>query len=147
MSVVKKEAKNIVFVAFGCFLLALADVLFIVPSDIINGGIDSLAIIINYYIGIYVEIDITDIAIAVSQIILWFIGLFLLGFKFSIHTLMGSLLFPLFYSILLRINIVNLIGFDEFYLNNILSDGNLSLSFLLISGIFGGLLSGAGVAF
>lgn len=143
---VKSEIKNVLLVALGCFLLALADALFIVPSNIVNGGIDSLAIILNYALKGVVDFDFTDIIIGGTQAILWIISLLLLGKKFSIHTLLGSLLFPLFYSVLLRINILDLIGMNEFYLNNTNSSGNLSLSFLIISGVLGGVLSGAGVA-
>lgn len=144
---IKKEIKNISLVALGCFLIALADVLFIMPSNIINGGVDSLAIIVGHYLNPIFNFDVSDITIAIFQVALWLIGLLLLGIKFSIHTLLGSLLFPIFYSIMLRIDLINLIGMKEFYIRNTLSDGSLSLAFLLVSGIFGGLLSGAGVAF
>lgn len=152
MSIEKKiklhrEIKNYLFVTIGCFLLALADVLFIIPSRIVNGGIDSLAIILEFAFKGHVSFNLTDIVIGASQILLWIIGLIFLGRKFSLHTLYGTLMFPLFYSLLLRLDLLHLIGMDNFYLIYTNSDGSLSLVFLLLMGIFGGLLSGMGVAF
>jgi uncharacterized membrane-anchored protein YitT (DUF2179 family) len=140
------EIKDIVLVLLGCFILALADVIFIIPSNIVNGGVDSLGIILNYYLEPLWGFDVSDIFVAVSQIVLWLLGLFLLGKKFSFHTLLGSLAFPAFYSLLLRINFLDLIGFSQVYLNNTEADGSLNLAFLMLSAIFGGFLSGVGVA-
>ncbi len=140
------EMRNIFLVLAGCFILAVADVIFIIPSNIVNGGVDSLGIIINYYLEPLWGFDVSDIFVAITQIILWLLGLFLLGKKFSFHTLLGSLAFPAFYSLLLRTNLIDVIGFSQVYVNNTDPDGTLNLAFLLISAIFGGFLSGVGVA-
>jgi uncharacterized membrane-anchored protein YitT (DUF2179 family) len=140
------EAKNIFLVLFGCFVLAVADAIFIVPCNIVNGGVDSIGIIINYYLKPILGYDVSDIFIAVCQTVLWIIGLFFLGRKFSFHTLLGSLAFPLFYALLFRTNLLDAIGFTKVYQANTNPDGSISLAFLILSGIFGGFLSGAGVA-
>ncbi|MCH3908828.1 MAG: YitT family protein [Bacilli bacterium] len=141
-----EEAKNISLVLAGCFVLALADALFIVPCNIVNGGVDSLGVIVNYFLEPIFNFNFTDIVIMGSQLILWLIGLAFLGKKFSFHTLLGTIAFPLFYSLLLRINLLDLIGLSEMYAKNTNPDGSLSLSLLMMAGLFGGLLSGAGVA-
>ena len=138
-------AKSVSLVLLGCFILAVADALFIMPCNIVNGGIDSLGVILNYFFSDKVGFDISDIAIATIQIILWIIGLSLLGKKFSIYTLLGTLAFPAFYSMFLRMDLAGLLKITDFY-NRHTIDGTLEFSVLLASGLFGGVLSGAGVA-
>ena len=137
--------RNVGLVLLGSFILALADALFIMPCSIINGGIDSIGVIVNFYLKDVVGFDLSDIVIASLQIILWIVGLLLLGKKFSFYTLLGTLAFPAFYSILLRINIIELIGLNKFYLSHTV-DGNLDFLTLIIAGLIGGVLSGGGIA-
>jgi uncharacterized membrane-anchored protein YitT (DUF2179 family) len=143
---VVKETKDILLVLLGCFVLALADALFIMPCNIVNGGVDSVGVIINYYLKPIFNFDFTDIVIGVSQTLLWIIGLFFLGKRFSFHTLLGSLAFPAFYSLLLRLNIYDALNMSAFYSHNLNSDGSISLAALLVAGAFGGALSGLGVS-
>lgn len=143
----KLEVKNISLVLLGCFLLALADAIFIVPCKIINGGVDALAIIINHYIEPLWGFNGTDIIIISLQLVLWLLGCFTLGKSFSLHTLLGTLAFPLIYSLLLRTNINDWLGITAMYARNTDANGNINLSLLILAGCFGGLLSGAGVSF
>lgn len=140
-----KVFKSVGLVLLGCFILALADALFIMPCNIVNGGIDSLGIIINHFFKDNLGFDLSDIVIAGCQILLWVVGLIFLGKKFSVYTLLGTLAFPLFYSLLLRFNVIDLIGLTKFYQSHTV-DGRLEYSVNIIAGIFGGLLSGVGVA-
>lgn len=142
----KKEAKDIGLVLLGCFLLAFADACFIVPFRIVNGGIDSVGIILSFYFDQKLGFNISDIVIAILQIVLWVLGLIFLGKKFSLHTLLGTLAFPAFYSLLLRIDLFHLIGLSGLLENHLTSNGSVELSSLIIACIFGGGLSGAGVA-
>ncbi len=137
--------KNVLLVLLGSFILALADALFIMPCSIVNGGIDSIGVIINFYFKDVIGFDLSDIVIASLQILLWLLGLFLLGKKFSFYTLLGTLAFPAFYSILLRINFIDLVKLSDFYLSHIV-DGKLDFLTLIIAGLIGGLLTGTGIA-
>lgn len=76
-------SKNVLLVLLGSFILALADELFIMPCSIINGGIDSIGVIINFNFKEALGSDLSDIVIASLQILLWLLGLLLLGQKFS----------------------------------------------------------------
>lgn len=143
---VKSEVSDVLLVLAGSLVLALADALFIVPCQIINGGVDSLGILVNFYLQPLWGFDVTDIAIAIAQVALWLLGLWLLGIKFSIHTLLGSLAFPLFYSLLLRFGVMDACGLGAVYQKYTAADGSLALSVLVVAGLFGGALSGAGVA-
>lgn len=140
-----KVFKSVGLVLLGSFILALADALFIMPCNIVNGGIDSLGIIVNHFFKESVGFDLSDIVIAGVQIILWIVGLILLGKKFSFYTLLGTLAFPAFYSLLLRIDLLSIIKLSDFYAQYT-TDGELDFVILLVAGIFGGILSGAGVA-
>lgn len=142
----KREIKNILLVLAGCFVLAFADAIFIIPSNIVNGGVDSLSIIINYYLEPILKFNVTDFTLIFFQLIFWILGIIFLGKRFSLHTLLGTIMFPLFYTIMLRIDLINLIGINAIYLKNTNSDGSLNLALLMMSGLFGGALSGVGVA-
>ena len=141
-----KEAKNISLVLLGCFVLALADALFIIPFKIVNGGVDSLGIILGYYLNPIAGFEVSDIVIAAMQILLWLIGLIFLGKKFSFHTLLGTIAFPAFYSLLLRLDLFHAVGLSALLENHFTASGNADLSSLLVAAIFGGALSGTGVA-
>lgn len=143
---IKKELKDAGLVLLGCFVLALADEIFIVPCSIVNGGVDSLGVILNHLLLPYLKFDITDIVIAVSQTLLWLLGCFTLGKKFSLHTLLGSLAFPAFYALMMRFHLRDASGIMGMYQRNSNSDGTLNLAVLMMAAIFGGALSGAGVA-
>ncbi len=141
-SAVLGELKNFTLVTLGCLILAFADAAFIIPCNIVNGGVDSMSVIFNYFLEPIFHMDVSDIVIGIAQATLWLVGLFFLGKKFSIYTLLGSVAFPLFYSLMLRTNFVHIIGFDVLYD----AKGYLNEADLILAGVFGGALSGVGVA-
>jgi uncharacterized membrane-anchored protein YitT (DUF2179 family) len=112
-SQVLTEIKNIVFVLLGCLLLAFADAAFLTPCNIVSGGVASVGIIVNYFVEPSIGVDITDFVIDGVQVVLWVVGLCTLGKKFSLNTLVASLAYPLFYTILYRfMHIGNLLGIE-----------------------------------
>jgi len=143
-SQVLTEIKNIVFVLLGCLLLAFADAAFLTPCNIVSGGVASVGIIVNYFVEKSIGVDITDFVIDGVQVVLWVVGLCTLGKKFSLNTLVASLAYPLFYTIMYRfMHIGNLLGIEAALYPD---PQNLQTAELLIAGIFGGALAGAGVA-
>ncbi len=141
------EAKNIFFVILGSLCLAMADAFFTVPCNLINGGVDSIGILINHYIEPLVGFNVTDIIMGSVNVILWLVSLLVLGKKVSFHTLLGTLVFPLFYTLLLRTNAIEWLGISNIYANNMTPDGRFHIGVLMVAGIFGGALAGMGVAF
>jgi uncharacterized membrane-anchored protein YitT (DUF2179 family) len=120
--------------------LAFADAAFLTPCNIVSGGVASVGIIVNYFVEPAIGYDITDFVIDGVQVVLWIVGLCTLGKKFSLNTLVASLAYPLFYTILYRfVNIGNVLGIEGALYNKGTAE-------LLIAGIFGGALAGAGVA-
>ena len=106
---------------FGTFLSALTFNLFFSQYNVVNGGSAGLSIIFNHLYGI----DESIFILCVSLILLFF-SFFLLGFKKTVKTIIGTLLYPLF----VKITSYLLVYFDI-----------KSTSFLLII-LYGGILSG-----
>lgn len=147
-SKVLTETKNIIFVLLGCLLLAFADAAFLTPCNIVSGGVVSIGIIVQYFVDQAAGgsgPDIADIVVASVQVILWIIGWFTLGKKFSLHTLAASIAYPVFYALLYRPIWGNGQDFAQMLGMGVLYDSK-DLAKVLICGIFGGALAGAGVA-
>jgi uncharacterized membrane-anchored protein YitT (DUF2179 family) len=143
------ETKNVIFVLIGSLILAFADAAFLTPGNIISGGVVSIGIISQYYYAkgptwLFGLEDINDIVVIAVQVILWFVGLFTLGKKFSINTLVASVAYPLFYTLLFRFNVSGSLGIEAMMAP--MEDGAINTAGLMLAGIFGGALAGAGVA-
>lgn len=134
------EAKNVALLLFGSVVLAFGSAAFITPCNIVSGGVVSIGIILNHYIEPLVGFPIYDIVLAVVQVALWLLGLVFVGQKFSMRTLLATLAYPAFYSLFLHIHIDELLGFS------ILSAEPTNYANLLIAALFGGFLTGSGVA-
>ena len=138
----KKQVKlaviDLLFVALGCFLVAAGSALFIEPASLVVGGVTSIALLLNSVIEPLVGFDCVDIIVWAVEIVFWIIGLIVLGKKFALNTLMATLLYPLFNTLLYRF-VVPYIGLDV--LTSATDVGSLTLV-----AVFGGILTGAGVA-
>lgn len=136
-------------VIFGTFIVAFGAAVFLVPFNIVSGGLSGLGIVLSKYIPIDVDIIVTIFTCA-----LFFLGLIFLGLKFSVNTLISSIVYPIIFSIILRT------GISEYILNLLINDGmsvtnsggvveiiNLELlqpGRLIIIGLVGGALTGIG---
>ncbi len=93
----KEEIKTLVtgvtFV-FGVFLLAMCYNLFLLPNQFIMGGTNGLAIIVNKIF----DIDST-LFLYISRIILLIISFICFGYKKTLPTVLGSLLYPIMVTI------------------------------------------------
>ncbi|WP_195510419.1 YitT family protein [Clostridium tyrobutyricum] len=91
--------KNIIYyyiiqylqVIIGCILIALAFNLFLKPNNIASGGIVGLSLLINRLFGIE-----PAVVQWCANIPLFLIGLIILGKRFTVNTILGSLILPLF---------------------------------------------------
>ena len=112
--------KDIVYIIIGCLILAYAFQVFLLPNEIISGGISSLSIILNNVFGwrpAYIQY-----AINVPLLILSF---WLLGKEVLFKSVLGSLLFPFFVDLLRNVAPVT--------------------ANPLLAAIYGGMLTGLGV--
>lgn len=127
--------KNWIFIAIGSIIIAISTAFFLVPGNIINGGLSGIAIILKAWLNVPV-----DLTVGVLSITLFIIGLIFLGWKFSVNTLIATIVYPAALSILLRFVPDNPLGFD-FTIDSPTREGHM-----LLAAIFGGATLGLGVA-
>lgn len=134
----------------GTFLLAFGTGVFLVPFGIVSGGITGLGIILNRATNIPVDVW--------NYIFMWglfVIGIFFLGFRFSANTLLSTIFYPLFITLMMRTSFMS--GLIEMLINNdtmniIVVNGNLVINGLskcepgrlLIMALLGGAIGGIG---
>ena len=87
----KGRIKKYFFLVVGSFFLALAFNVFFKPISIVTGGVSGISIVVYKMFGID-----TSIFIAISYVILLIISLLVLGKESTKHSLIGSILYPVF---------------------------------------------------
>ena len=117
----KKYLKELLIIAFGNFLLAVSVQYFILPFNILTGGVAGVAVAISPFIPLSQQIIIDILVVG-----LFLLGWMVLGKEFAIKTFLSSILYPIFISIL---------GFFPY---------TLDISPLLAS-IYSGILAGLGI--
>ncbi|MCQ2742862.1 MAG: YitT family protein [Bacilli bacterium] len=141
----KKKAwpviKSLLFMAVGSFLLAVADALFLSPYNINPGGIFGIAVAVN---SLFPGFDCQDIVTTILQVALFLVGCFVLGMKFSLRTLIASVLYPLFFALLYRIR-VNGSTLSQLIIGTVDSSDPAYMTKMVLAGISGGALVGTGV--
>lgn len=143
-----QTVKNWILVIFGCAILAFGGAAFIEPWDIVSGGVLSVGVIINHFVEPIFNFNVTDIVVAVVQGILWLVGLLVLGRQFALKTLAGLIAYPLFYALFYRLKVGYAMGLDALYpvLSTSSSIDNSEVANLTLCALFGGILTGVGVA-
>ncbi|HNX43938.1 MAG TPA: YitT family protein [Bacteroidales bacterium] len=113
------------YIVIGTFIMACGYVLFISPEKIVPGGVYGIAIMLHHLLGL--PIGLTALAFNIPLTI---IGTRILGPRFGVKTVVAFVLTSVFVDLL-----------SYFHGNAPLVEGET-----LVSGIFGGLLVGIGVA-
>ena len=123
---VTKKSNITRFLTFlaGCFIIACAYNIFLVPTDIVPGGVGGIAMLVNSII----DID-NAFIILISDIILLILSYFTLEKGTTRNSIMGTLIFPLM--VLLTENINVWLEIDT--------------SQMLLSAVFGGVIYGFGL--
>ena len=121
--------------AFGCAI-------FVVPFDLVTGGVTGLSIVIDNIINtpelIVIPIDTIIFFITWG---LFFLGLIFLGWDFALKTLASTIVYPLAISLFLKLVSPDVLD-GIFYLQG----SQYSNVALIISALFGGLCVGTGCA-
>lgn len=89
---VKTALKNIGLVISGTLVLALGAAIFVIPYDIVSGGIVSIAILIERVVNI--EFLTVDRLVAALTWSLFVLGFLTLGKSFALKSLVASLIYP-----------------------------------------------------
>jgi len=116
--------KNYGLILLGSVLMALGYVFFIVPHNLVPGGVFGLSIVLNYLTGFPIGM----IAVAVN-IPLLILGFRILGASFGVKTLLALILGAVFIDTLMYFVPEPLVTTD-----------------VLVSALFGGAIIGAGIA-
>ena len=132
---IMKRISYDVAIVIGSILLAFGTVIFLNKLEIVAGGLSGIGVIIQSF---FPESKIIDIVVSALTVILWFIGLFLIGKDFALKTLLASVSYPIFFTLFTRVQF-----FDDFATD---IAGNGDVGHLLLCAIFGGILIGSGVA-
>jgi uncharacterized membrane-anchored protein YitT (DUF2179 family) len=124
-----KRWMNVLVIMAANFLLAFASAFFLIPMNIVNGGMTGLSLI--FFSWFAIPVDITTAILAWSFFLL---GLIILGKKFSAQTFLATISYPIFLFLLIRFVGPDWIGFsieDETH--------------RLLASVFGGSLVGLGI--
>ena len=131
--------KNISLVVLGTIVLAFGAAIFIVPMNIVCGGVSGLAIVIDKLIPF--EIVTVDVIVFVLTWVLFFIGLFVLGKSFAAKTLISTIIYPVALSLFMRLCSPEVLG-GFFYLQGYPNEALV----LMIAALVGGVCVGFGCA-
>ena len=131
--------KNISLVILGTVVLAFGAAIFIVPMNIVCGGVSGLAIVLDKVIPF--EIVTVDVIVFVLTWVLFFIGLFVLGKSFAAKTLISTIIYPVALSFFMRLCDPDVMG-GFFYLRGYPNEALV----LMIAALVGGVAVGLGCA-
>lgn len=146
------EIKNVLMVIVGSVILGLGTGVFLVPFNIIAGGVTGIGIAVNQWLEPIVPtallefvagfgLEMMDIYVAVLTWGMFFLGLFVLGKNFAIKTLVSSIFYPLFFTLSSKLISTD---FMDGFLN--LQNSDYPQLALLLAAVCGGGLVGAGCA-
>ncbi len=130
-------AKNIFLTIAGTAILAFGTAVFIIPFDIVAGGMSSIAIILSK---ILTFLSVEQL-ITIITWLLFFMGLIVLGKDFAIKTLISAIVYPVAISLFGKLVSPDVLGgfFD-------IKNGAHNEIALLMAAVVGGVLVGAGCA-
>ncbi|QQK08344.1 YitT family protein [Miniphocaeibacter halophilus] len=120
MKTIKKNSFiNYFYMILGTFFITIGLNVFLVPSEIVSGGISGISVILYHTIGIS-----PDVSILISNIPLLGLSLYFLGKKYTLNTIFCAFLLPVF---------IRIFNFIPQYSGDI-----------FIATIFGGVFTGTG---
>ena len=133
-----KTVESCLMVILGTAILAFGTSVFLVPFHLVTGGMSGLAIVLEQLLPFEVSID---FYISVLTWSLFLIGLIFLGKRFAAKTLLSSVFYPVFFSLMHKLVDPNVCN-GLFVLQNTAYEENA----VLLAAIFGGVLVGLGCA-
>ena len=134
--------RNSLLVILGTSILALATAVFVIPFDLVTGGLSGVGIILAKIVP--VEWLTVDMWVTILTWVFFFIGLFLLGRNFAFQTLIATIVYPLALTLFTKLvspDVLN--GFLDLQSARYANYSQISL---VLASIFGGALTGVGCA-
>lgn len=120
----KNRVKRYLWMLFGLVICACAYNVFILPFNIVFGGVGGISIIFDHFVDVK-----PSVVMLCCSLIFAFVGFLFLDYKNVVRSLFGAILFPVF---------VELFSF----LGNVI---NLESTDMLVISLFGGVLYGFGL--
>jgi uncharacterized membrane-anchored protein YitT (DUF2179 family) len=134
---VKSKLKNIALVIIGTLVLSFGTSVFILPNELIIGGMSGMGIILAGIIPL--EVFTPELIITILTWLIFFLGFIVLGRNFALKTLVSTFVYPLGLSLFAIFRSEDFL--DGFFVINSASETQL-----LLSSIFGGIIIGLGCA-
>lgn len=134
-----KSVKNIALIVVGTMILALGTSLFMLPYNLVTGGVSGYAIVLSQLIPS--EVIHVETIITILTWVTFFLGLIFLGKTFAMKTLVSTIVYPI--GVAIFTNITNpefMNGFFNLGLSQHSSVG------VVLAALFSGLLIGFGCA-
>ena len=134
---IKEKLKNMALVILGTLILAFGTSVFILPNELIIGGMSGMGIILAGIIPL--EVFTPELIITILTWVIFLLGFIVLGRNFALKTLVSTFVYPLGLSLFATFRSENFL--DGFFIIDSSSETQL-----LLSSIFGGILIGLGCA-
>jgi len=141
---VKATVKNTLLVILGTFVLAFGTGIFVIPFDLVTGGVSGIGIILNRVfegVGFLGELTTEFYASAVNWL-LFFVGLIFLGRRFAAKTLVSTIVYPFALSLAVQLSNSDVLG--GFF--NLASYTEYGQTSVILATVFSGAAIGAGCA-
>ncbi len=136
--------KNTLLIVLGTFVLAFGTGMFIIPFDLVTGGVSGIGIVLNHLLSgvrFFGELSV-EIYASVINWILFFIGLVFLGRRFAAKTLISTIVYP--FALSLSVRLASSDAFGGFF--NLAGYAEYSEIVVVIATVFGGAVIGTGCA-
>lgn len=144
-----KNIKNLVLLLAGTFVLSLGSGFLLIPFQVVSGGMTGITILTAEFIP-------PDIMSYILSWVFFVLGFIILGFKFTISSLISTIFYPVFLSLIQRTGLLEMfiptllgseIGSQVIIENGVIQNLNnlqIDIGLLLIIGLLGGALTGIG---
>lgn len=131
--------KNLLLVVSGTLILSLGTSLFILPFDLVTGGVSGIAIVINKALPF--ETLSVDVIVSIVTWVLFFVGLLVLGKAFAMKTLISTVIYPIGVSLFMKLASPDFM--NGFFCLQASRHAEISL---ILATVLGGVCVGAGCA-
>jgi len=132
-----------VLLILGVFLLAFGGACFISPLGLVTGGMLSVAVIVQHFIGS--SFNVIDIVTWILQILMIGLSFIFLGKKFTLRSIFTMILYPALLSLFTRIPVGGYSGLGEYIARYFVTAEGSDWALRTLAGIAGGACIGAGV--
>lgn len=140
-SEILSNAKNLFLVVVGTLILAFGCAVFMIPFNLVTGGVTGMSIVIEEIFKL-LSIDVhIDVVISIITWGLFFLGLVVLGWDFSLKTLASTIIYPIAISAMLPLASPDL--FDGFFYLQGSPNPDVAL---IVGTLFSGVCVGTGCA-